>query len=174
MDTLEGPIVLAGHSYGGQVITAAATGNETVIALVYIAAFGLDEGESIGALLEASPPGPALHHLAFDEAGYAWLPEEDFVTYFASDVAPEEARVMYATQQPLIGTALTDVMGEPAWKTIPSWYLVATNDDAIPPDAQRLFAGRMSATTVEVESSHVAMYSHPQETADLIMAAAGQ
>jgi pimeloyl-ACP methyl ester carboxylesterase len=172
LSRLTGPTIIAGHSYGGQIMTALGEDAPNVVGLVYVAAFGLDEGESIGALLEAAPPGPALHHLIIDDLGYAWLPQDDFVTYFASDVDPAQANVMWAVQQPLIGSALADVMGVPAWKSVPTWYLVATNDEAIPPDAQRLFAGRMGATTVEIESSHVAMFSHPQETADLIESAA--
>ncbi len=168
----DGPTILAGHSFGGQIMTSLGEDAPNVVGLVYIAAFGLDEGESIGALLEAAPPGPALHHLQFDEQGYAWLPKEDFVTYFASDVDPEEAAVMHAVQQPIFGVALQEVMGVPTWKSQPSWYLIATNDDAIPPDAQRLFAGRMGATTVELEASHVAMISQPAAVADLIETAA--
>jgi hypothetical protein len=143
-----------------------------VVGLVYVAAFGLDEGESIGALLQAAPPGLALQHLIIDEQGYVWLPQDDFVTHFASDVDPAEANVMWAVQQPLVASALADVMGVPAWKSLPSWYLIASNDEAIPPDAQRLFAGRMGATTIEIESSHVAMISHAAETVDLIESAA--
>ena len=165
------PTVVAGHSYGGQIITALGTDAPNVVGLVYIAAFGLDEGESIGALLAQGEPTPALAHLRIDELGFAWLPQDDFVHHFAADVEPVEANVMYAVQQPLAASTLGDVMAAPAWKALPSWYLVATNDEAIPPDAERLFAQRMGATTVEVESSHVAMTSHPDEVAALIQTA---
>jgi len=101
-------------------------------------------------------------HLDIDKQGFAWLPEDDFVHYFAGDIDPVTARVMYAVQQPLAATALQDVMGVPAWKSHPSWFLVAANDQAIPPDAERQFAKRMGATTVEVPSGHVAMVSHPR------------
>jgi len=168
----DGPAIVAGHSYGGQIITALGTDAPNAVGLVYIAAFGLDEGESIGALLTQGPPTPALAHLDVDEQGFAWLPEDDFVHHFAADVDPVEARVMYAVQQPLAMTALQDVMGVPAWKSLPSWYLVAANDEAIPPDAERQFAGRMGATTTEVASSHVAMVSHPDEVTQLIETAA--
>jgi len=94
------------------------------------------------------------------------------VHHFAADVDPVKAKAMYAVQQALAGSAFTDVMGIPAWKSLPSWYLVATDDQAIPPDAERLFASRMGATTVEVPSSHVAMVSHPDEVAQLIETAA--
>ncbi|MBJ7330309.1 MAG: alpha/beta hydrolase [Solirubrobacteraceae bacterium] len=168
----DGPTVLVGHSYGGQVITSLGTDTPNVAALVYIAAFGLDEGESIAGLLEGGEPTPALAHLDIDALGYAWLPEDDFVAHFAGDVDPAQARVMWAAQQPLHTSTLADVMGVPAWKGLPSWYLVATGDEAIPADAERLFAQRMGATTVEVESGHVAMVSHPDETAALIVTAA--
>ena len=168
----DGPTIVAGHSYGGQIITALGTDAPNVVALVYIAAFGLDEGESLGALLAQGPVTPALAHLFTDKEGFGWLSEDDFVQHFAADVDPVKARVMYAVQQALAGSAFTDVMGVPAWKSLPSWYLIATNDEAIPPDAERLFAKRMGATTIEVPSSHVAMVSHPEEVADLIETAA--
>lgn len=168
----DGPTVVAGHSYGGQIMTALGTDAPNAVALAYIAAFGLDEGESIGALLQQGPPTPALAHLDIDAAGYAWLPEDDFVGYFAGDIDPVKAKVMYAVQQPLHAGTLGDVMGVPAWKSLPSWYLVAQGDQAIPPDAERQFAARMGATTVEVQSNHVAMVSHPDEAASLIKAAA--
>jgi pimeloyl-ACP methyl ester carboxylesterase len=167
-----GPTIVAGHSFGGQVITALGEDAPNVVGLVYIAAFGLDEGESIGALLAQGEPTPALSHLHVDAQGYAWLPEDDFVNQFAWDADPADARVMYATQQPLHVSALEDVMGVPAWKALPSWYMVATDDRAIPPDAERLFAQRMGATTVEVESSHIPMWTHPDAVADLIVNAA--
>jgi pimeloyl-ACP methyl ester carboxylesterase len=165
------PTVVAGHSYGGQVITALGADAPNVVALVYVAAFGLDDGESIGGLLAQGPPTPALAHLEIDSLGFAWLPQDDFVKHFAPDVDPAEANVMFAVQQPLATSALGDVISGPAWKSLPSWYLVAQNDEAIPPDAQRLFAQRMGATVVEVASSHVAMTSHPDETAALIQSA---
>ncbi len=130
------------------------------------------DGSCIGALLTSGPPTPALAHLDIDDRGFAWLPEDDFVKHFAADVDPVRARVLHATQQPLSASTLQDVMGAPAWKTLPTWFLVATDDQAIPPDAQRLFAGRMGATTVEVASGHLAMISHPQDVVDLIKAAA--
>ncbi len=169
----DGPTVVAGHSYGGQIMTALGTDAPNAVALVYIAAFGLDEGESIGALLQQGPPTPALAHLDIDVAGLAWLPEEDFVNHFAADIDPVKAKVMYAVQQPLSATTLTDVMGAPAWRSLPSWYLVATDDQAIPPEAERQFAKRMDATTVEVASGHCAMVSHPDDVVELIVSATG-
>ena len=167
-----GPTIVAGHSYGGQIMTALGTDAPNVVGLVYIAAFALDQGESIGKLLSQGPPTPAIAHLIIDKQGFAWLPEDDFVNHFAADVDPAKARVMFAVQQALSATALQEVMGVPAWKSLPSWYLVAADDQAIPPDAERLFAKRMGATTVEVPSSHVAMVSHPDDVATLIETAA--
>jgi pimeloyl-ACP methyl ester carboxylesterase len=167
----DGRTIVVGHSYGGQVMTALGRNAPSVVGLVYIAAFGLEQGESLGALLSQGPVTPALAHLFNDKQGFAWLSEDDFVNHFAGDVNPTSAKVMYAVQQPLAGSAFADVMGEPAWKSLPSWYLVATDDEAIPPDAERQFASRMGATTVEVPSSHVAMVSHPKEVVELIESA---
>ena len=168
----DGPTVVVGHSYGGQIMTALGADAPNLAGLVYIAAFGLDQGESIGAMLGQGPPTPALAHLDIDAQGFAWLPEEDFVKHFAADVDPVRARVMCAVQQPVAAAAFQDVMGVPAWKSVPTWYMVATADEAIPPDAERQFASRMGATTIEVPSSHVAMVSHPDEVTQLIEAAA--
>jgi pimeloyl-ACP methyl ester carboxylesterase len=166
-----GPTILVGHSYGGQIMTALGTDAPNVVGLVYIAAFGLDEGESLGALL-AGPPPPAIAHLSLDQQGFFWIPEDDFVGHFAGDVDPVKAKVLHAVQQPLAAGTFNDVIGTPAWRSLPTWYLVAQNDQAIPPDAERMFAQRMGATTVEVASSHVAMVSHPDEVVRLIHAAA--
>ena len=168
----DGPTIVAGHSYGGQIVTALGTDAPNVVGLVYIAGFGLDEGESIGQLLEQGPPTPALEHLDVDEEGFAWLPEEDFVNHFAADVDPVKARVMHAAQQPLAWSAVQEVMGVPAWKSHPSWFMVADGDQTIPPDAERQFAARMNATTVEVPTNHVAMVSHPDDVVQLIENAA--
>src|ERR1700734_2532232 len=171
LDLQDGPTIVAGHSYGGQVITALGADAPNVAGLVYIAAFGLDQGESLGALLSQGPVTPALAHLVTDTRGFAWLSEDDFVSHFAADVDPVKARAMYAVQQPLATSAFGEVMAVPAWKTLPSWYLVAADDQALPPDAERMFASRMGATTVEIPSSHVAMVSHPGEVAQLIKSA---
>ena len=163
-----GATLLVGHSYGGQIMTALGTDAPNAVGLVYIAGFGLDEGESIGALLAGGPPPPAVANLDVDASGSAWLPEDDFVRHFAADVPPVKARVMFAAQQPLAFSAFDEVMGTPAWKSLPSWYMVAESDEVIPPDAERSFAQRMGAVTVEAASSHVAMVSHPDEVADLV------
>jgi pimeloyl-ACP methyl ester carboxylesterase len=167
-----GPTIVAGHSYGGQIITALGTNAPNVMGLVYIAAFALDEGESLGALLSQGPVPPALVHQFVDDRGFAWLSEDDFTNHFAADVDPTKSKVMFAVQQPLAASAFNDVMGVPAWRSLPSWYLVASEDQAIPPEAERMFAQRMSAKVTEVPSSHVAMVSHPKEVARLVQAAA--
>jgi pimeloyl-ACP methyl ester carboxylesterase len=164
----DGPTVIVGHSYGGQIMTALGTDVQNAVGLVYIAAFGLDEGETIGALLQQGPPPPALAHLNIDNQGFAWVPEDDFVEHFAGDIDPFKAQVMFAVQQPLSMSTLEDVMGVPAWKTLPTWYLVAACDEAIPPDGERAFAARMGATTIEIQSNHCAMVSHPDEVVSLI------
>jgi pimeloyl-ACP methyl ester carboxylesterase len=168
----DGPTIVVGHSYGGQIVTALGPDAPNVVGIVYIAAFGLDEGESIGALLAKSPAGPALAHLDVDDEGYAWLPEDDFTNHFAADVDPVTARAMYAVQQPLAWSALGEVMGVPAWKSQPTWFMVADGDQVIPPDAERQFAARMGATTVEIPTNHVAMVSHPDDVLQLVRAAA--
>ena len=168
----DGPTVVAGHSYGGQIMTALGDDAPNVVALVYVAAFGLAEGESLGALLTGGPPSPALAHLIVDEQKFGWLPEDDFVKHFASDVAPVKAKVLHAVQQGLSMSTFEDIMGTPAWKSHPTYFLVATKDEAIPPDAERMFAKRMGATTVEVPSSHLAMVSHASEVVKLIESAA--
>jgi pimeloyl-ACP methyl ester carboxylesterase len=168
----DGPTIVVGHSYGGQIMTAMGGDAPNVDGLVYIAAFGLDQGESLGQLLAQGPPTPALAHLDVDDRGFGWLPEDDFVSHFAADVEPVKARAMFAVQQPIATSAFQDVMGAPAWKSHPSWYMVAANDEAIPPDAERQFARRMDAVTVEIPSSHVAMVSHPDDVARFIETAA--
>jgi pimeloyl-ACP methyl ester carboxylesterase len=167
-----GPTVLVAHSYGGQVITSLGDDAPNVVGLVYIAGFGLDEGESIGALLQQAPPTPALGDIEVDSEGFAWLPEEGFLSHFGPDIDPVKAKVMCSVQQPLHTSTFDDVMGTPAWKSLPSWFLVAQYDQVIPPDAERQFAARMGADTIEVASGHCAMVSHPEETLERIMSAA--
>jgi pimeloyl-ACP methyl ester carboxylesterase len=169
----EGPTVIAGHSYGGEVMTALGTDAPNVVGLVYIAAIGIDEGESLGGLLAQGPPTPALAHQSVDEQGFVWLTEDDFVNHFAGDVERIKANALYAVQQPLSTSVLSDVvMNVPGWKELPSWYMIAQHDQALPPDAQRMFANRMGATTVEVPSGHLAMVSHPAEVVKLTETAA--
>jgi pimeloyl-ACP methyl ester carboxylesterase len=165
------PTLIAGHSYGCQVMTALGPDEPNVVGLVYVAGFGLDEGESLAALLGQGPPTPAIAKFQVDGQGFAWLPEEAFLQHFAPDVDEVEARVLCAAQQPLAISTLDDVMTTPAWKGSPTWFAVAQRDEVIPPDAERLFAQRMGATTIEVDSSHVVMISHPDEVTSLIQSA---
>lgn len=164
----DGPTIVVGHSYGGQIITALGNDTPSVVGLVYIAAFALDEGESLGALLSQGPTPPALVHQSVDGEGFVWLSEDDFTNHFAADVDSVTSKVMFAVQQPLASNTFGDAMGVPAWRSLPTWYLVATEDQAIPPPAEQMFAKRMGATTIEVPSSHVAMVSHPKEVIGLI------
>jgi pimeloyl-ACP methyl ester carboxylesterase len=167
----DGPTLVAGHSYGGQIMSALGSDAPNAVGLVFVAAFGLDEGETIGALLTQGPPTPALTHLVIDNEGWTWLSHDDFVNHFAVDVEPVRAEVMYAVQQPLAASALEETMTAPAWTALPSWYLVAQGDQAIPPDAERQWSARMGATTVEVQTNHVAMVSHPDDVFSLIRTA---
>ena len=166
-----GPVVLVGHSYGGAVITAASVGASNVKALVYVAAFGPDSGEALGPLLEKYPSliGAAL---VPDAAGYLYIDRAKFNEAFAKDVNPTEQRVMAATQKPINSVIFGHVFGTPGWKTVPSWYLVASQDNAINPELQRMFANRMKAKTTEVAASHVPFISKPEATAKVILEAA--
>jgi pimeloyl-ACP methyl ester carboxylesterase len=179
--TIEGPIVLVGHSYGGAVITNAATGNPNVQSLVYLAAYALDAGER---LVDANALGGGhtdlADHLVIRPSPGA--PEGDadgyidpafFHELFAGDLPPKLTAVMAASQRPAALQALFTPSGEPAWKTIPSWYVVASQDHTIPPEAERVMAERAGSTTIEIDSSHVVMMSHPDEVTEVIVDAAG-
>jgi pimeloyl-ACP methyl ester carboxylesterase len=178
LKTIEGPIVLVGHSYGGAVITNAATGNDQVKALVYLNGWALDEGESIQELLEtkaeASLVSPAIRPVPFTNSeGSAdlYLDQDAFAEAFAGDVDGDTARVMAAAQRPFSTAAAGAASGIPAWKSIPSWYLLGTDDKAIPPDAQRFMAERAGSTIEEVPASHASMVSQPQAATQLILRA---
>jgi pimeloyl-ACP methyl ester carboxylesterase len=180
--TIPGPIVLVGHSYGGAVITNAATGNANVTALVYVAAYALDEGESVGAA-NALGGGTALlgqHIVVRPTTGAgpgdvdAYVDPAFFRAVFAADLPASQAAVMGAGQRPLLASALGTPSGVPAWKTIPSWYVVAGRDRAIPPEAERAMAQRAGSHTVELATaSHVAMLSRPDAVVKVILDAAG-
>src|SRR6476659_2271850 len=171
--TISGPIVLVGHSYGGVVITNAATGNPNVKALVYVAAFAPDQGETVGQLLAMNPGSqaapPNLTFRPYPHGVDVYITPSAFRGVFCADLPAKTAAVMAANQRPIDASALGQPSGEPAWKTIPSWYLVAKNDQAIPPATERFMAQRAGATTVEIGSSHVAMISHPGVVTDLIL-----
>ncbi|MBO3086045.1 alpha/beta fold hydrolase [Cellulomonas fengjieae] len=179
--TIEGPVVLVGHSYGGAVITNAAVGADNVTALVYIAGFALEEGEAAGAAtaLGSDGPPPDLTQVIllrpFPDAGDGnadgYLKPEIFPQVFCQDLPPEEGAIMALSQRPAALATLGEPSGPPAWKSLPAWYLVASSDRVIPPAAERAMALRAGATTVEIESSHVAMISHPDEVTALIQQA---
>lgn len=181
LSTIEGPIVLGGHSYGGTVITNAATGLDNVTALVYVAAFAPDEGET-GAQASALAGGevPDLVSIAVirpypgapEGDGDATLNPEIFPQAFCQDVDEKQAKIMASSQRPAALGSLVVPSGPPAWKSIPSWYVVATEDRVIPPAAERIMAERAGATITEVASSHVAMITHPDEVTAVILAAA--
>jgi pimeloyl-ACP methyl ester carboxylesterase len=167
-----GPTVLVGHSYGGAVITGAANGMPSVKSLVYITAFGLEEGESLESLSQQGPPPAGAKFIKPDAHGYLWIDREGFVTAFAADVDPAYSAVMAVAQKPLSLKSFADKSGPAAWKHIPSWYLISSKDQMIPPAAQHFMAGRMKATVHTVEASHASMASHPREVADIIISAA--
>lgn len=180
LSTIDGPIVLVGHSYGGAVITNAATGNPAVVSLVYICGFALDEGEPVGAAIGLGGGHSELadHIVA---RPYPGAPQGDadgyidpafFAQLFCADLGHEDAAALAATQRPAALQTLSAPSGEPAWKTIPSWYLVASSDRTIPAEAERFMAERAGAHTVEIDSSHVAMISHPDAVSKLIRDAA--
>ena len=167
----KGPVVLVGHSYGGVVITGAATGNPNVKALVYLAAFAPDANEPIGPLNDKYPTnlGKALRP---DAAGFLYIECDQVHTLFAADLPESAAPVVCATQKPVHNSVFGASIGTPAWKTIPSWYLVSRQDHALNPDLERFYAKRMGAHTSEINASHVAFISHPDVVAKLIEQAA--
>jgi len=169
IESQTGPVVLVGHSYGGMVISGAAT--DKVKALVYIAAFGLDEGETPMGLL-AKYPTPLGGALVPDSAGYLTIDRTKFHDVFAADLSESQTTVMGAAQGPIKGEIFGTPVGAPAWKTIPSWSLIATGDKAIHPDLERFFAKRMKAKTTEVEASHVPFLSKPEAVVKIIEEAA--
>jgi pimeloyl-ACP methyl ester carboxylesterase len=168
IDSMAGPTVLVGHSYGGAVITSAAHGAQNVKALVYIAAFAPDDGESLGSF----PPGPGGKFVAPGPSGLLYIERSEFPANFAGDLPASEAATLAAVQRPVSGAIFGDKMGPPAWKSIKSWYQVSEDDKMIPPDVERMFASRAKATTISLPSSHASLVSRPKEVSELILAAA--
>ncbi len=165
-----GPIILVGHSYGGAVITEA--GNDPKVGgLVYIAAFAPDAGQSTGSLGASVEPAPMGAEVRPDAQGFLKLTEAGVKNDFAQDLSPAEREVLFAAQAPTAAGALGENVSAAAWKSKPSWYLVATADRAIPPNLERAMAKNIKAKTIEVAASHVAMLARPQETANLILEA---
>lgn len=169
----DGPTLLVGHSYAGMVISQAGD-DPKVTGLVYIAARAPDAGEDYPALTRKFPAAPASAGLTWSPDGYGKLSEKAFVNDFAGDLPKSEARVYYAVQQPM-GKAITMAKTTvAAWHDKPAWYAVSTEDRTINPDLERFMAKRMNAHTIEIDSSHVSLLSHPQQVADLILQAAGK
>jgi pimeloyl-ACP methyl ester carboxylesterase len=171
IDAQQGDVVLVGHSYGGAVITKAAAGATNVRALVYVAAFGPAAGENLQSLLEKYPSkiGTAL---VPDAAGFLYIDRSKFKEVFAADVSADQLSVLAAAQKPINSQTFGQVYETPAWKEIASWYLIATDDQAINPALQRVFAERMGAVTREVNTSHVPFVSNPAAVAEIIKDAA--
>ena len=172
IDAQKGPIVVVGHSYGGAVITAAAAGNPNVKALVYVAAFAPEVDEVLSAPGANFDPPPLSSALVPDAASFLYVDRAKFHDAICKDVPVAEARVIAATQKPVAGSVFTASVPGGAWKTIPSWYIVASEDRAINPQLERFYAKRIGATTTEIRSSHVPFVSHPKEVAKVIEAAA--
>jgi pimeloyl-ACP methyl ester carboxylesterase len=176
---IDGPVVLVGHSYGGAVITQASAGLANVKALVYLAAFSLDAGESCAAVQAPFPPSmlaDTVRPTAYDAPGAAGGPDlyidpAWFHQTFCADLAEEQSRAMAAAQRPLAAAAFAEPAGAAGWTSIPSWYQVARRDNAIPPDAQRFMAQRMGSTVEEVDGSHAAFIAQPARAAQLVKSA---
>jgi pimeloyl-ACP methyl ester carboxylesterase len=170
IDAQNGPVVLVGHSYGGAVITEA--GNDpNVAALVYIAAFAPDAGESVNSLIANPPPDAPVPPILPPREGFLLLDRDKFHASFAADVPGDVAEFMADSQVPWGVDALGGTITEPAWRTKPTWYLLTTEDRMIPPPAQRMMAERAGATEVEVPASHSVFLSHPEAVAGLIRTA---
>jgi pimeloyl-ACP methyl ester carboxylesterase len=161
------PVILVGHSYGGEVITNAGYNNPNVTGLVYIAAFAPDEGQSLSNFV--SPKDFPQEFLMSDSAGLAYINPTMFHVRFAQDVDPTEAYIMAVTQKPFNASTFAEKSGPPAWKQLPTWYQISTSDLMIPPDAQQKFAKQMNATTISINASHASYVSHPDEIAKLIL-----
>ena len=169
--SLNGPVILVGHSYGGAVITEA--GNDPkVVGLVYVTAFALDKGESVASLLKDPPPGAPVPPILPPQDGYLFLNRAKFPAAFAADVSLDAAAFMADSQVPWGVEAVGGTITEAAWRTKPSWYLVSTEDKMIPPDAQRMMSKRAGSTVVEVKGSHAVYVSQPQAVAHFIERAA--
>jgi pimeloyl-ACP methyl ester carboxylesterase len=177
--TIDGPVVLVGHSYGGCVITNASAGADSVQALVYICAFAPEEGERLQDTFGLGGGTTELgEHLVLrpypgapEGAADAYIAADHFHRLFCADVPADEAALMEVGQRGFASSSLTTPSGTPGWRSIPSWYLVGSSDATIPPPAERAMAARAGATTVEVDTSHVAMVSNPQAVADLVLEA---
>jgi pimeloyl-ACP methyl ester carboxylesterase len=166
----DGPVLLVGHSYGGAVITEAGT-DPKVAGLVYVAAFAPDAGQAVGELGKEFPPAPGGAEIRPDASGFLMMTPKGIEENFAQDLPKTERKILAATQGPTNGAAFGAKLANAAWKTKPTWYVVAANDRMIAPDLERQFAKTMKAKTITVPSSHVPMLSHAQQVAKLIIEA---
>ena len=171
LDQQDGPAILVGHSYGGVVITEAGR-HENVAGLVYVAAFAPDTGESVNALIAEPPPGAPVPPILPPIDGFLFLDRDKFAESFAADLPADDAAFMADSQVPWGVEALSGAISDPAWRSKPSWYLIATDDRMIPPPAQRMMAERAGATTTKAPGSHAIYVSQPRAVADLITQAA--
>jgi pimeloyl-ACP methyl ester carboxylesterase len=171
IDAQDGPVILVGHSYGGAVISQAGS-DPKVVGLVYIAAFALDNGESVGAWIKNWPPDVPAPPVLPPQDGFLLLDREKFPAAFAADVKPDVAEFMANSQAPWGVAAVNGVVTDAAWKTKPSWYLLTTEDHMIPPDTERFMAKRAGSKVVEIKASHAVFLSHPDAVASLIEQAA--
>jgi pimeloyl-ACP methyl ester carboxylesterase len=167
----DGPVLLVGHSYGGAVITEAGS-DPKVAGLVYVAAFAPDEGQVVGELGKEFPAPPGVSELRPDAAGFLSITPKGVEESFAPDLPLAERKAMTATQGPTNGACFGTKITNPAWRSKPTWYVVASNDRMIQPDLERKFAKAMNAKTITIASSHVPMLSHPDEVAKFIAEAA--
>ena len=171
IDALSGPTLLAGHSYGGAVMTSAGRDAKNVVGLVYIAAFAPDEGESLNDINARFAPAPGGKVVVPDARGLLFLDRAQMPAFFVADIPAAEGAVLAAVQRPVAGAIFTDRVGPPAWKQHKSWFAVSENDLMIDPNAERFMAQRAKATTISLKSSHASLVAHPREVAELILAA---
>lgn len=169
---LSGPTILVGHSYGGMVISNAGTNVSNLIGLVYASAFAPVQGESHNNITAKFSPAPVSHHIVPSyRRGFVWIDPPAFPQDFIQDVPLAQARVLAVAQKPIMPACFSTPSGVPAWKQVPSWYLVSTDDRTVNPDAERFMAKRIGATTIEVASSHASPVSHPNDVFKLIQEA---
>jgi len=173
VEAVAGPVVLVGHSYGGVVISGAAAGNERVKSLVFVAAIAPEPGERVNAFF-AQYPSESSKALKQDSAGFLTIDRSRFAGLFAGDLPAAEGALLAATQKPMRAGNFAAILTDAAWKTIPSWYVVAKSDRALNPDLERFYAKRMGARTIEIDASHFVFLSHPGEIARVIEEAAAR
>jgi len=171
IDRMDGPVLLVGHSYGGAIITEAGN-SEKVVGLVYIAAFVPDEGETLLQLIQAGPPAKNSGIEPPSADGFVWYGKAKFHSGFCADLSKEKADFMYDSQVPIVASAFATTVNKAAWKTKPSWFILATEDQTVPADGARFMAKRAKSKLIEIKGSHVVFMSQPKAVADVIVSAA--